>query len=42
MLEILVNAIGMNHYVGKLCTEFIFFFASWFIQSHFIFQKKEE
>ena len=29
-------------YVGKLCTEFIFFFASWFIQSHFIFQKKEE
>lgn len=42
MLEILVNAIGMNHYVGKLCTEFIFFFASWFVQSHFIFQKKEE
>ena len=25
MLEILVNAIGMNHYVGKLCTEFILF-----------------
>ncbi|MFR3404423.1 MAG: GtrA family protein [Blautia faecis] len=40
--EILVNAIGMNHYVGKLCTEFIFSLQAGLYKVILFFQKKEE
>lgn len=39
LLEVLVH-FGMNQYIGKLCTELIFFFISWFVQRTFIFRRQ--
>jgi hypothetical protein len=39
LLEVLVH-FGMNQYIGKLCTELIFFFISWFVQRTFIFRQQ--
>ena len=41
VLELLVNGIGINPYAGKLFVECLFFFVSWFIQSHFIFKARK-
>lgn len=38
-LEVLVH-LGMNQYIGKLCTELIFFIISWFVQRTFIFRRQ--
>lgn len=38
VLEWLVY-LGMNQYIGKLCTEFLFFLVSWFVQRTFIFKQ---
>lgn len=32
--------LGMNPYTGKLCTEFLFFIVSWFVQRTFIFKRR--
>lgn len=42
LLEIFVRRLGMNQYVGKICAELILFIVSWFVQSHFIFQRRED
>lgn len=39
VLELLVR-LGMNQYIGKLCTELLFFIMSWFVQRTFIFNQK--
>ena len=39
LLEVLVH-LGMNQYIGKLCTELIFFIISWFVQRTFIFGRQ--
>lgn len=41
VLELLVNGIGIDPYAGKLFVECLFFFVSWFIQSHFIFKARK-
>lgn len=38
-LELLVH-LGMNQYIGKLCTELVFFIISWFVQRTFIFKQQ--
>ena len=39
LLEVFVH-LGMNPYIGKLCTELIFFLISWFVQRTFIFRQQ--
>lgn len=39
LLEAFVH-LGMNQYIGKLCTELIFFLISWFVQRTFIFKQQ--
>lgn len=39
VLSLLVNYIGVNRYLAKLCTEILFFAVSWLVQKHFIFRK---
>lgn len=39
LLEVFIH-LGMNQYIGKLCTELIFFIISWFIQRTFIFRQQ--
>lgn len=39
LLEVFIH-LGMNQYIGKLCTELIFFIISWFIQRTFIFRRQ--
>lgn len=39
LLEVFVH-FGMNPYIGKLCTELIFFLISWFVQRTFIFRQQ--
>lgn len=38
-LELLVH-LGLNQYIGKLCTELVFFMMSWFVQRTFIFKQQ--
>lgn len=42
VLEVLVQRIGVNAFGAKLCVECLFFFVSWFVQSHMIFVKRKE
>ena len=39
VLELLVY-FGINQYIGKLCTELLFFFVNWFVQKTFIFKQQ--
>ena len=39
LLEVFVH-LGMSPYIGKLCTELIFFLISWFVQRTFIFRQQ--
>ena len=40
VLSLLVNTLGVNRYLAKLCTEILFFAISWLVQKHFIFRKQ--
>lgn len=42
VLSLLVNKVGVNRYLAKLCTEILFFFLSWLVQKHIIFSKSAE
>lgn len=41
VLNMLVQAVGMNRYFAKICTELLFFILSWVVQRKMIFRKEE-
>lgn len=41
VLNMLVQAVGMNRYFAKICTELLFFIFSWVVQRKMIFRKEE-
>ncbi len=41
VLSLLVNTLGVNRYLAKLCTEMLFFTISWLVQKYLIFRRRE-
>ncbi len=40
VLSLLVNVLGVNQYLAKICTELLFFLVSWLVQRFVIFAKQ--